>query len=364
MLIFLDSNILCSNYYMRGLSFEVLQKIGTIVLGQIIVDEVCNKYREVLEDKLLKLRKSVDDVNRIITEPLVQIETLDVESECRKYRDFLEFFIIESGMTIAEEYPNVKHEDVVKRALARKKPFKADGSTGYRDYLVWETCLNLARFYSCEEIHFISSNIRDFADATKKNVLHSDLRLDLSERGISERRFHYWSSIKNFIDEYASTKISEIEKQESTIKEIEENETGYRIPLQQFLKSSVVGIDLSGYDVLVPGDSAVIKNIELSSDFNIDEIAELEDGQYLLEISIDCLSEVVSDIDAKDIKELDEYSVDVEVICPHQGNRCTLEMILGTQVHLKAIFDRQTKTISSIELDDINDYNCPYCPYE
>lgn len=306
------------------------------------------------------MRKSVDDVNRIITEPLVQIETLDVESECRKYRDFLEFFIIESGMTIAEEYPNVKHEDVVKRALARKKPFKADGSTGYRDYLVWETCLNLARFYSCEEIHFISSNIRDFADATKKNVLHSDLCLDLSERGISERRFHYWSSIKNFIDEYASTKISEIEKQESTIKEIEENETGYRIPLQQFLKSSVVGIDLSGYDVLVPGDSAVIKNIELSSDFNIDEIAELEDGQYLLEISIDCLSEVVSDIDAKDIKELDEYPVDVEVICPHQGNRFTLEMILGTQVHLKAIFDRQTKAISSIELDDINDYNCTY----
>ncbi len=104
----------------------------------------------------------------------------------------------------------------------------------------------------------------------------------------------------------------------------------------------------------------MIKNIELSSDFNIDEIAELENGQYLLEISIDCLSEVVSDIDAKDIKELDECPVDVEVICPHQGNRCTLEMILGTQVHLKAIFDRQTKAISSIELDDINDYNCPY----
>lgn len=55
MLIFLDSNILCSNYYMRGPSFEVLQKIGTIVLGQIVVDEVCNKYREVLEDQLLKL---------------------------------------------------------------------------------------------------------------------------------------------------------------------------------------------------------------------------------------------------------------------------------------------------------------------
>lgn len=360
MLIFLDSNILCSNYYMRGPSFEVLQKVGTIVLGQIVVDEVCNKYREVLEEQLLKLKKSVDDLNRTIAEPFIQIEILDVESECKKYRDFIELFIIESGMTIAEEYPNVKHEDVVKRALARKKPFKADGSTGYRDYLVWETCLNLARRYGNEEIHFISSNTRDFADAIKKDMLHPDLRSDLSERGISDSRFHYWSSIKSFIDGYAGTKFSEIEARELTIKEIEENQTGYRIPLQKFMKSSVIGISLSRFDVLVPGDSAAIKNIEIISDFIIDEISELENGQYLLEITVDCVSEVVSSLDAEDIHEITEYAIDVKAIHSQQGNRYTLEMLLGIQVHLKAIFDSNTNAIFSVELDYINDYNCPY----
>lgn len=35
MLIFLDSNIICSNYYMRGPSFEVAQRVGTIVLGKL-----------------------------------------------------------------------------------------------------------------------------------------------------------------------------------------------------------------------------------------------------------------------------------------------------------------------------------------
>ena len=34
MLIFIDSNILCSNYHMKGPSFEVAQRVGTIVLGQ------------------------------------------------------------------------------------------------------------------------------------------------------------------------------------------------------------------------------------------------------------------------------------------------------------------------------------------
>lgn len=40
---------------MKSPSFEVAQKVGTIVLGQIVVDEVCNKYRENLEEKALSV---------------------------------------------------------------------------------------------------------------------------------------------------------------------------------------------------------------------------------------------------------------------------------------------------------------------
>lgn len=36
MLIFLDSNIICADYKMKSPSFEVAQKVGTIVLGQIV----------------------------------------------------------------------------------------------------------------------------------------------------------------------------------------------------------------------------------------------------------------------------------------------------------------------------------------
>ena len=56
MLIFLDSNIICSNYYMNGPSFEVVEKVGTIVLGQIVVDEVCNKFNEDLVDRVTKAK--------------------------------------------------------------------------------------------------------------------------------------------------------------------------------------------------------------------------------------------------------------------------------------------------------------------
>ena len=57
MLVFLDSNIICADYKMKSPSFEVAQKVGTIVLGQIVVDEVRNKYRENLEERQQKQEK-------------------------------------------------------------------------------------------------------------------------------------------------------------------------------------------------------------------------------------------------------------------------------------------------------------------
>jgi len=69
MLIFLDSNIICADYKMKSPSFEVAQKVGTIVLGQIVVDEVCNKYRENLEEKATKTRKAILELNDPLLTP-------------------------------------------------------------------------------------------------------------------------------------------------------------------------------------------------------------------------------------------------------------------------------------------------------
>lgn len=84
---FLDSNIICSDYKMKSPSFEVAQKVGTIVLGQIVVDEVCNKYRENLEDKAAKTRKAIRDLNDQMFTPYIAWNELDVSDACSKYKD-------------------------------------------------------------------------------------------------------------------------------------------------------------------------------------------------------------------------------------------------------------------------------------
>ena len=362
MLLFLDSNIICSNYYMTGPSFEVAKKVGTIVLGQIVVDEVCNKYKEDIEGQVTKVKNAIQDLNRLIPGAPITLNKIDSIKECEKYKDFLEMFIIENGMTVAESYPKAEHEVIVQRALQRRKPFKADGSTGYRDYLVWLTCLEAAKWYSSEEIHFISGNTRDFADSNDKAKLHPDLLADLAERNISANRFYYWNSLKSFIDNYAKQKLDIIEAKEVLIAEIEENETGFRLPIQEFVDTKVVGRSLSKFDVLVPGTDEVLKTLETDIDLHIEEASEIDNDSLLLNIAIDCVGVVTSIINNSDIKDIEEYELDVEIVDEHE-DICTIETTLGLQVQLKAVYSKNQKAVTLVEIDDIGDYNCPYCPY-
>lgn len=362
MLIFLDSNIICSDFKMKSPSFEVAQKVGTIVLGQIVVDEVCNKYKENLEEKVSKAKKAIQDLNDMLFKPHIVWNELDTSDECCKYKDFLEMFIIETGMTVAEPYPKDEHEVIVQRALQRKKPFKADGSTGYRDYLVWLTCLEVAKSYSSEDIHFISCNTRDFADSNDKEKLHPDLLADLAERKISEDRFYYWNSLKSFIDNYAKQKLDIIEARDALIAEIEKNEKGFLVPIQEFVKTRVIGSSLSGYDVLVPGNDEVLKAFDSDIDPHIEEISEIDSDGLLLNITMDCIGMVTSKIRSMDVKEIEEYELDVMVV-DKNDDICALETLIGLQVQLRAVYSKNQKAVISVEIDDIGDYNCPYCPY-
>lgn len=360
MRIYLDSNIVCSNYYMTGPSFEVAQKVGTIVFGQIVVDEVCNKFKENLFDQIAKVKNEINNLNKLRPESPVPWKEINIANEYNKYKDYLERFIIENGMSVAEDYPEESHASVVHRALQRKKPFKSDGSTGYRDYLVWLTCLNVAQYYSNEEIHFISGNTRDFADPNDKERLHPDLLADLEKRSISETRFFYWNSLKSFIDRYAKQKLVIIEAQEALVSAIEKNEVGFLVPIIKYVNSRVIGCSMSGFDVEVPGDNKVLKSLDFEGEPKVDEIGELDNESLFLGITIDCIGVVSSTIKRADIKQIDAYDLFVFTI-GRDEDVCTLESTIGMQIQLRAIYSKSRNAIVSIEIEDIDDYNCPYC---
>ncbi len=82
-----------------------------------------------------------------------------------------------AGFTILP-YPDLPHREVARRALARRRPFDPLGHDGYRDALVWESVLALARTLSRERLVLVSRNRKDFA--ADDGSLHADLRRDVA----------------------------------------------------------------------------------------------------------------------------------------------------------------------------------------
>jgi hypothetical protein len=79
--------------------------------------------------------------------------------------------------------PNVSHDEVVHRLLARKRPFGSakNRDTGYRDFLLWRSVLSLGG-----RTAFVTSNKRDFAEDGR---LHPDLVRDCAVDGKDVRLF-------------------------------------------------------------------------------------------------------------------------------------------------------------------------------
>jgi hypothetical protein len=82
-------------------------------------------------------------------------------------------------------FPEVTHEELVRRALAGRRPFDDHGRLGYRDTLIWYTVLEVAR-----DGHrvILATEDGDFRSADGAGGLHEHLIADLRQRGIDPER--------------------------------------------------------------------------------------------------------------------------------------------------------------------------------
>lgn len=368
MLVFLDTNILYNDFYMKNIQFELIRKVGTIVLGEIIIDEACKKYRERLIESYNALKNDERSINGLIHNPL-NISSIDIESETQEYRNFLEMYAFESGMGETIEYPSVSHKDVVARAIMGKKPFKPDGKDGYRDYMVWLSCLELAKRYTSEEIHFITQNISDFSadNKEKKKDLHNDLLEDLEKYGIENSRFHYWTNLKEFIEQSIKPKIAVLENEECIKMQVESliEQADF---MQDFINNNIIGLDLSPYSLLLPCTNSFLKSID-SSDIEIDEITKIDEKNYLIEIKIDGICIIEEKMLLSNYYELEkeyeqnEWVMDIDVVERKDKDTITFRAAMQLYIHVNGKYSASDKNIISLQLDYIEDSYCEYCSY-
>lgn len=200
MRIVLDTNILYGDWWLRKTSLHVLaseaQKLrSTIWIPSVVFDEVCNKYREECVDLQKQSETLLKRMKRICRPSMDLNEPMAWDKAVTTYPDQLSNRLKETGIKLLP-YPSTAHQQVVKRALARRLPFR-DHEKGYRDTLIWETVKSLAREKGFTVV-FVSQNTSDFA---KNGALHPDLRMDFVDDQLGPDCIRFFASLEDLIEQ-------------------------------------------------------------------------------------------------------------------------------------------------------------------
>ena len=124
------------------------------------------------------------------------MEGFDSKEETKAFRERLLYRL---GMTESRilDYPDTLHETLVKRATSRKRPFDDNGS-GYRDALIWESVLDLAK--QVEGPIVLVTKDKDFREGSSN--LHGDLIKDLERLGLPEDKVVLATDLAGLVDQH------------------------------------------------------------------------------------------------------------------------------------------------------------------
>jgi hypothetical protein len=139
--VLLDANELARDFLCTGLPYQLLYHMPasawSVCVSAVVFEETVANYERALEDMRSKVAQLTKPRRRLGLPP---IELADAAFDYRSYLS--ERFDEQLGITILP-WPQVSHQDLVKRAVQRSRPFDERGS-GYRDSLIWADVVKLA----------------------------------------------------------------------------------------------------------------------------------------------------------------------------------------------------------------------------
>jgi hypothetical protein len=287
MQVILDTNIIVSDFYMRSSKFKFLFEFSKklsfdILIPQVVLDEVINKYTEMFEKQFMVYDKSVIQLKPLLYGRNIDFLTFDSTMVIDEYKGFLND-LIESKKIQLIPYPKTSHRDIVLHELSGKKPFKENG-TGYRDLLIIESIFEK---YSIpeESIVFISNNSRDFGEEPN---FYEDL-FSINKKISNKFRFKIKNSLTGFIDEYI-TPIMKIDESIKTIPQMSEF-TGLNISnwilkeLKDIIYDNGVGYAIMGLDEGY--GTVMLHKIDSVKSLTVDNVVKLDEETITCNIILD-----------------------------------------------------------------------------
>lgn len=184
----LDATELSRDWLCTGLKYQILEHTGHLSWLTVVVPP--SVFEEVVANHARQMAKAVGDFHQLNkSRSRLGLRALSADDDAINYREYLaERFDTQLGITVLD-WPSVSHADLVARAVNRTPPFDGKGS-GYRDSLVWQNVLELAR--EGEDVALVSA---DGVFAGSDGALAPGLAAEIAElRGAVElvRDFGPW----------------------------------------------------------------------------------------------------------------------------------------------------------------------------
>lgn len=174
------------------------------------MDEIINQYREKVGEICPKVNECIRGIKQIAPQYAFDNPFTDTVKDklLNEYESYFRNRINKLGIKIIP-YPQISHKDVVKRDLARKRPFQNSGK-GYRDALIWESVFDIMEHTETPPaIIFINHNTKDFFD---NDVLHPDLMEDLFSKGFKITDLNIYNDISGAMREHIKPRQERLEE--------------------------------------------------------------------------------------------------------------------------------------------------------
>lgn len=175
----LDTNIVFQQLLVRTAPWELLTSRArkgeiTVVIPELVWLELRTLAHEKLAEARAAWDAATEKLRRYQVEPppWPSAEAVTNEKALVLVSRLREEFTEAGGE--APDLPAVDHERVVRRALARRRPFDPAGKDGYRDALLWENVLALLG--EGRRVVLVSNDAAAFAASNDSEKLHPALR--------------------------------------------------------------------------------------------------------------------------------------------------------------------------------------------
>ncbi|MCM3028537.1 PIN domain-containing protein [Bacillus safensis] len=196
-LIFLDTNIIFNDFFFKSADIKKLLKYTRhepvdLCITKFNYHEILKKYRDEIRPLVKKVKSTKNDLIKLEASEVIDFENLKASNLSRQYQNFLDDLIEENNIKIID-YPSSKDitEKISSKYFNNIKPFD-ENKVSFQDAIIWESLVEYCNDTNPENIAFISTNHKDFANKGK-NDIHEDIALDV-------QNLSYYNSLSAFIE--------------------------------------------------------------------------------------------------------------------------------------------------------------------